>query len=640
MSAAARWRVQTVRVAGIHYHAGMKLTGGAWRRCLLCWWLVVLACVAWPAAARAETQVGLTAEAVVSAGGAPTSSQVALPYHWDRHQPGQAGVASFTLSFDFSAPPQGQYGLYMHRVGNAYEIWVNGWLLDHHGSLADFNGSDSGQVPRYIALPPGLLRSSNQVVVQIRADVGRRAGLAPLHIGPAAEVAPLYHRAHGWRYTGSVVVVCVSLLVGLVALVLWATQHEIGDGTGPARRDAIYLWAAVAELTWTLRVGDVLIDSPPWPWPWWGLVPVLALAVWAVAMGAFCFQVAGWSPHPLARGFVRWLWVMAVLSLPAATSALVYGHPQALTLWYGGLGAGFACMGGFFVYRALLPKARFPHRLVAVAVLVNVLVGLRDFYVFRINPVHGENTYMRYSSLLFGVVLAVIVLYRFKQANDRARGLMGELSARVAAREQELLASYRRLADLAREQATVAERSRILRDMHDGVGSHITSAVRQLQSGRADPAELAHTLQDALDQLKLSIDAMHLVPGDVGALLANLRYRLEPRFAAMDVALSWEVEPLPELGRLQAADMRQLQYMLFEALSNVLQHAHAHRLWVQAQPQGDGVVVRIVDDGCGFDVAAVRSKGIAAMRERAQAMGAVLNLRSQPGHTVVEILLA
>lgn len=597
-----------------------------------------MACATWPWSARAETQVGRSAEVEVNASG--VSAQLPLPYHWDKHQPGRAGVASFHLRFEFSKPPQGQYGLYLHRVGNAYEIWVNGWLLDHQGSLTDFNGSDSGQVPRFISLPPGLLGVSNHVVVHIRADVGRRAGLAPLHIGPMAEVVPRYQRAYGWRYTGSVVVICVSLLVGLMALLLWATQHEVGDGSGPARRDAIYLSAAVAELTWTLRVGDVLIDNPPWPWPWWGLVPVLALAIWSVAMGTFCFQVAGWQQHALARGVVRWLRVMAALSLPAAVSALVYGHPLALTLWYGGLGVGFACMGAFFIYRALLPEASFPHRLVAVAVLINVLVGLRDFYVFRIDPVHGENTYMRYSSLLFGVVLAVIVLYRFKQANDRARGLMGELSARVAAREQELLESYRKLADLAREQARVAERSRILRDMHDGVGSHITSAVRQLQSGRADPAELVHTLQDALDQLKLSIDAMHLVPGDVGALLANLRYRLEPRFAAMDIALLWEVEPLPELDRLQAADMRQLQYMLFEALSNVLQHARAHRLWVQARPQDGGVVLRIVDDGGGFDVDAVCSKGIAAMRERAQALGAALNISSQPGRTVVEIALA
>ena len=47
--------------------------------------------------------------------------------------------------------------------------------------------------------------------------------------------------------------------------------------------------------------------------------------------------------------------------------------------------------------------------------------------------------------------------------------------------------------------------------------------------------ELQHTLRDALDQLKLSIDAINLPAGDVAALLANLRYRLEPRLKAAGI---------------------------------------------------------------------------------------------------------
>ena len=159
--------------------------------------------------------------------------------------------------------------------------------------------------------------------------------------------------------------------------------------------------------------------------------------------------------------------------------------------------------------------------------------------------------------------------------------------------------SYRRLEELARQQERVAERGRILRDMHDGVGSHLSTALRQLQSGRSTNEELQHTLRDALDQLKLSIDAIHLAAGDVAALLANLRYRLQPRFAALDMNLVWEVEELPLVGRLTQHDMRQLQYMLFEAISNVLQHAHAAEMRLQASVEQGDVVVRVVDNGQG-----------------------------------------
>jgi signal transduction histidine kinase len=221
---------------------------------------------------------------------------------------------------------------------------------------------------------------------------------------------------------------------------------------------------------------------------------------------------------------------------------------------------------------------------------------------------------------------------------------MTTLGERVAQKEAELQASYTRLEVLAREQERTAERARILRDMHDGVGSHISSAIRQLQSGRASHGDVLLTLRDSLDQLKLSIDAIHLPPGDVAALLANMRYRLEPRFAASDIALQWQVDLLPVLPQLDAQAMRQLQYMLFEALSNVLQHAQASVLRIEAQapePAAENaapqVVVRVVDDGRGFDATAPARKGLASLRERAAAIGARLQITSQPGQTVVEI---
>jgi len=271
--------------------------------------------------------------------------------------------------------------------------------------------------------------------------------------------------------------------------------------------------------------------------------------------------------------------------------------------------------------------------------LINVLAGLRDLYVFRINPTYAENTLIRYFATLFGLTLGYITIARFRTVSAQARDLLATLGERVTHKESELAESYRKLEILAREQERMAERARILRDMHDGVGSHISSAIRQLQSGRASNEEVLLTLRDSLDQLKLSIDAINLPPGDVTALLANLRYRLEPRFAASDIELQWGVDLLAPMQRLDAQAMRHLQFMVFEALSNVLQHAHASVLRIEAVMTTQGMQLRIVDNGCGFDVTAPLRKGLQSMRERAQAIGATLSLHSAPGRTVLKILI-
>jgi signal transduction histidine kinase len=272
-----------------------------------------------------------------------------------------------------------------------------------------------------------------------------------------------------------------------------------------------------------------------------------------------------------------------------------------------------------------------------VAIVFNGLVGARDVYVLRLALSFGETLYLPYSSLLFGLTLGYIVLDRFRAASQQVVALNANLAGQVAQKEAELAASYQRLAQGVQEQARSGERSRILRDMHDGVGSHISTAIRQLQSGRASGDEVLQTLRDSLDQLKLSIDAMHLPPGDVTALLANLRYRLEPRLRACGIELEWAVEALAPVAAMDAGAMRQLQFMMFEAISNVMQHARASQLRIEAQQVGPGMQVRVVDNGCGFDTSQVARRGLRLMQERAQAISAQLHIDSQPGHTALEL---
>jgi len=140
---------------------------------------------------------------------------------------------------------------------------------------------------------------------------------------------------------------------------------------------------------------------------------------------------------------------------------------------------------------------------------------------------------------------------------------------------------------------------------------------------------------------------MHLVAGDVTALLANMRYRLGPRFSAIGMDLQWDVDALPVCESLDASAMAELQFMLFEAFSNVLQHAQARTLRIEGhaqsvqQAQGfNRIAVRVVDDGLGFDPERGRGNGLTVMRERAKTIGATLRVQSQPGCTVVEIGIA
>lgn len=587
-------------------------------------------------AVRAEVMALHAAYVSTTVAGVHEAREATLPYHWDRKHHNRSGHAIFDVPFTMADGFDGPYALYVARVGNRAEIWLNGALLSRYGDLQAASRADFAKAPQYILIPAQLLKKENLFRIVIYADGGRRGGLSTLLVGSEAEVRNVFDVAQRWRVTSSIAVAVFSLMVGVMALMLWLTQSYRSQMTG-LMRDGLYLSAALAELSWVVRLGDAALVQPPLSWPWWSVVQTVAYAGWICGAALFCHHVAGWHQHASMRWVRAVLWGLLLTAGPAAYWSQTRHEALYLTAWFGVASLLFVVYGSVYFMAAVRSPA-MARLLVATAGLLNVMAGVRDWLVIRASDGFDVASWIRYSSVLFGLALGYIVLTRFRQASMQARDLMDNMADKVLEKERALAASYLQLEQLAREQERSAERTRILRDMHDGVGAHISSAIRQLQSGKASQAELLQTMRDSLDQLKLSIDAMHLPPGDVTALLANLRYRLEPRFKASDIEFQWDVDLLEPLAGLDDNVMRQLQFMVFEALSNVLQHAHASvlRIELKGLPDG-GVQLSVADNGVGFDPARVRQRGLGSLRERAAAIGARLTVRSEPGQTVVEI---
>lgn len=605
-------------------------------------WLLCLACglgLSWSATA-APMEI-TQARATFISGGLTSVQDVKLGYHWDRMQGFRPGTGDFEMIFTVQEPSFEEagnpYGLYFERIGNAADIYINGTLLARLGNTALPNSDDYAKGPQYVAVPTRLLQRVNQLRVHLRADGGRRGGLSKVLVGPQNEVLPAYRQSFTWRVSVSYVVMAVSLLVGAIAIALWFTQFDPLNLSGMSR-DTIYLCAAVAEFCWALRVGDVAIENPPLAWPIWGVVVTAAFAGWITCIAMFCHHVAGWHRYPSMRWFRAAMWGLFASSIAASSLSFWLHQPIWLTAWLGFANAFFVVYAAVYWWAARRQADR-GRLLLAGAGAANVAMGVRDWLAIRVDSDYSAATWIRYSSLMFGLALGYIVISRFRIASAMARDLRVNLESRVLLKETELQQSYIKMEQLAREQAGASERTRILRDMHDGVGAHISSAIRQLQSGKASSDEVLLTLRDSLDQLKLTIDSINLPRGDITALLANLRYRLEPRFAASDIELQWDVDLVEPIARLDAAAMRQLQFMVFEALSNVLQHARASVLRIEVRSLGAGGLVRMIDNGLGFDTSQAPRKGLQSMQERAQSIGASLSVASGPGQTVVEIRL-
>jgi signal transduction histidine kinase len=563
------------------------------------------------------------AQARVTVQGLTTQETVQLPYSWDSSHAGMQGLATFELEFSLPPVAATPYGLYTARVGSAYEIWLNGTLLQRNGDMQRYNSDDYAKAPRYVQISPVLLQSRNRIRVQVRADRLRNAGLAPLAIGPDEEVYALYTKDFNANHMAPLIVVIFGLQVMMGALALWATQVGTSS-TVQAVREPLYLYAGLAEMWGVLSISDLLIETPPLPWPLWQTVLKSAAIGWEFCLILFCVEVAAWGD----QASVKWLrlWMVYLVCICAACIVVADDAIPILNYTYFLAELAFMVFASLFIWKAA-QGGTLIHKAVAMAIFLYFVMDL-------------HRTYSRYSSVILGLTLGVVVLLRFRDVSVQMRELVFTLELRVAQKEREIERSYRHAEELVRSYERTAERASILRDMHDGVGSHISMAIHQLQDGSASTSDVLQTLHESLDQLRLTIDGINLPPGDISVLLANLRYRLEPRIKSSDIELQWDVQPMEPLSRLDEKAMRHLQYLVFEALSNVLQHAHATLLRIELHRAPDGAaVLRVIDNGRGFTVARVSERGLRSMRDRATAMGARLTVSSAPGNTRVEVAI-
>jgi signal transduction histidine kinase len=193
------------------------------------------------------------------------------------------------------------------------------------------------------------------------------------------------------------------------------------------------------------------------------------------------------------------------------------------------------------------------------------------------------------------------------------------------------------------ERAVAAERERIMRELHDGLGGMLVSALAMVEDETGAPEQVAELLRDALDEMRLVVDSLDPEIGDLPALLGTVRTRLEPRLAGRGLRFEWKVEEVPP-PNLPPGGLWHVLRILQEAVTNVRKHAAAHVITIATGTRADadgrpGVWVAIRDDGCGIAKDAPAGRGFANMRYRTDELGGALAIAPASPGTVVELWL-
>jgi signal transduction histidine kinase len=259
----------------------------------------------------------------------------------------------------------------------------------------------------------------------------------------------------------------------------------------------------------------------------------------------------------------------------------------------------------------------------------------------------GVRSYICVPIIVNGSVFGVFnVVYSeprtFSDEDRRALEALAQRAA-VAVRNAEL---HERM----QSAAALEERQRLARELHDAVTQTLFSASliaevlprvweRDPSQGRVRLEELRRLNRGALAEMRTLLLELRPQALTETPLESLLRQLVEASMSHAAIAIDVVVEGTP---REVAGDVQVALYRLAqEALNNVVRHAHAQHAEVRLQWTQEGLTMRIRDDGQGFDQSKVPPGhlGVGFMRERAAALGASIEIASEPARgTTVTIV--
>lgn len=225
-------------------------------------------------------------------------------------------------------------------------------------------------------------------------------------------------------------------------------------------------------------------------------------------------------------------------------------------------------------------------------------------------------------------------LEREQERMRRTRDKLQERALALEARNRDLADRQ----DYEVELATLAERARIAREIHDNVGHQLTRASLQAEALRVVHADEPDVAADFADVKRTVDEALQLVRASVHALNDNavdLSVQLERivEGTRSDGGPQIELEVMAEHAPANVANC--FAAVLREALSNTIRHACAQTVTVRCMEHPSFYQLIVTDDGVGEVQASGRGTaegmGLASMRERIETLGGTFTAGPRAG---------
>lgn len=564
---------------------------------------------------------------------------VALPHEWDSVQRRWDDEAHYQLHWPAALPNQPDFqarglGLLIPRAGVRFKVLFNGeWVARETWRDPDTGYFDASVQTHMVLLPPGLLAADwadNRLEIHIKGQALRISGLSAVWLGPADTLWKHHQWLTWWQVNLTWMVTAAALMLGLLSVLVWMPSGE-----------RLYGFLGASLLMLALRLWLSTPAYLPGPFAAWDYVHKLTFTWYCGFNFLFLAELFRFQPSRVRTA----VWFMMGIA-PFWFGLLFWSQNYQFNRVWNGLIL-LLCVVSLLreIHRARW-GANAQQRLMVVVCLATLITGVRDFWVVQMGGLgvmgDADIRWMTPGSLMLMFAMGSVMLQRINTslASTEQRGQ--ELAEQLSQREQALHNVYVQLRSAENQRVLEAERRRLTRDMHDGLGSQLVQTLNLVRSSGPvlDSAIVATLLTQALAELRMTLDSLEPMEGDLPAILGTVRQRIGPTLQAARIELDWQVQEVPGIAHLNAQGVMHLFRCLQEVFANIVKHAHATRVCVSTWVAEGAVHLSVCDNGSGFagppDAAfASGGRGLHNLRLRAAAMGATLSITAaRPGTCV------
>ena len=517
--------------------------------------------------------------------------------------------------FDRQALDASALAIYTISTRNNFAVSVNGTRLFQN--FADVNERNTPWYRPFIIPVPESLLSLGANEITIRAVSQESVGIGRVIVGPMVDLQEQQRSRYFWNITAPKAVNFAMLLLGALVFLFWLGRKQ----------EVELLWLSVSTALWFLRNYQFFGQTAPFDIALYNVLPVYATYFASAATAAFyfCFIKLPNRQRIIAGLFALGLPLTLTHLLLWPSDFIIY-IPTLLIV------CSVATLGFLELYR---------HRNMERGVLAAgmMMTPSASFYDLFAAIQYGGEGFVSYTAVLGGLFYAIAFLVSFgRRALDALIQLEVSnevLEQRVMESRAELAASEQARQELVVAQALADERGRLMQEMHDGIGSNLITALAVARQ-QNQPSNAIKTLNRALGDLKLTVDSLEPVEGDLATLIGNLRHRMANDLLDANIVCRWEVESCRPIPWLDATSSLHVLRIYNEAIGNTLAHSDATEMRIgcgEAEHNGvKGISTYVADNGRGFDPdRCTHGKGLASMRARAKSLHGVLNIESELG---------